>query len=149
MKLLKKTSFVFYCFCLGVGWGEGWYSRSSRGRFIFGAAFNAQASRLGVWFLFDMLHAMGSPPTFDLKEDKPFLTIQNQDSETTICQAVVCCCVKATLMTYIVWHHTLFCIWDGVTTLSNVPAVLHHHPRKRFWRDLKRKAFAFFTFIFG
>ena len=102
MKLLKKTSFVFYCFCLGWGGGrDGIVAQVGEGSFL---ELHSMRKRQD-WafdFLFDTLHAMGSPPTFDLKEDKPFLTIQNQDSETTICQAVVCCCVKATLMTYIV-----------------------------------------------
>ena len=56
MKLLKKTGFVFNCFYLGVGVVKSLKS----GKVHFGSAFNAQASRLGVWFLFDTLQAMGS-----------------------------------------------------------------------------------------
>ena len=56
MKLLKKTGFVFNCFYLGVGVVKSLKS----GKVHFGSAFNAQASRLGVWFWFDTLEAMGS-----------------------------------------------------------------------------------------
>ena len=57
----------------------------------------AQASTLGVSFLFGTLQALGSHQTSVLEEDGAFFNNAKQDSETATFQAAVRCCVTATL----------------------------------------------------
>ena len=86
-RTLKKNSFI-----LGFGRGaQVWES------FIFGSEFTAQASTLGVSFLFGMLQTLGSHQPTVLEEDGAFFNNAKQDSETATFQAAVRCCVRATL----------------------------------------------------
>ena len=64
------------------------------GKLDFGREFTAQASTLGVSFLFDTLQALGSHQPSVLEEDEVFFNNEKRDSETTTL-AAVCCCVTA------------------------------------------------------
>ena len=59
--------------------------------------FTAQASKLGVSFLFGTSQALGSHQPSVLEEDEAFFNNAKQDSETTTFLAAVRCCVIATL----------------------------------------------------
>ena len=83
IKLLKKTSFVFCCFYLGVGWGVGVVKAPKSGNAHFCKCIQCASVKIGrlIFIWYASSHAV--PSTFDL-EDEAFLTIQNQDSETTL-----------------------------------------------------------------
>ena len=86
-RTLKKNSFIF-------GFGRG--AQVGEASF-FGWEFTAQASTLGVSFLFGTLQALGSHQPSVLEEDGAFFNHAEQDSETNILLAAVRCCVTATL----------------------------------------------------
>ena len=87
-RTLKKNSFIF-------GFGRG--AQVGKASFFFGSEFTAQASTLGVSFLFGTLRALGSHQPSVLEEDEAFFNNSKQDSEMTILLAAIRCCVTATL----------------------------------------------------
>ena len=88
-RTLKKDSFIF-------GFGSG---AQVGGSFIFGSESTAQASTLGVSFLFGTFQVLGSHQPSVLEEDGVFFNNVKEDNETTTLLAAVRCCVTATLAT--------------------------------------------------